>query len=135
MNQSASLRFESTAFAVAPGEDAETNLGVCGKALAGWIGEQLRAVGVAAGNAIPEDFGWCVPVKSPPYTLYVACANSEKTDHWQIFVFIEGGLIDRLLRKDKSTELLGGLYATVRRCIESSSIVGGLREKALGCSR
>jgi hypothetical protein len=48
---------------------------------AGWLGEQLRLAGVAAGNVIAEDFGWCVPVKSPPYSLYVASANDETGQH------------------------------------------------------
>jgi hypothetical protein len=134
MKQSPLLKFESSAFAVVPGEDKETNPGIYGKTLAGWLGEQLRLAGVAAEDVIAEDFGWCVPVKTPPYSLYVACANDEAADHWQIFTFVEGGLMDRILRKDKSAELLAFLYATVRRCLESSSAVHGLREDTLNIS-
>ena len=129
MKQSPRLKFESSAFAVIPGEDADTNPGIYGKTLAGWLGQQLRLAGLDAGNVIGEDFGWCVPVKSPPYTLYVACANDETADHWQIFTFVEGGLMDRIFRKDKSAGLLAPLHATVRRCLESSSVVRKLREE------
>jgi hypothetical protein len=134
MMQSPLLKFESSAFAVIPGEDEETNPGIYGKTLASWLGEQLRLAGVAAEDAIAEDFGWCVPVKSPPYSLYVACANDGAADHWQIFTFVEGGLLDRILRKDKRAELLAPLCATVRRCLESSSVVHGLREETLDIS-
>ena len=75
MKQSSLLKFQSSAFAVIPGEDEETNPGIYGKALAVWLGERLRAVDVCAGTVIGEDCGWCVPVKSPPYSLYVACPN------------------------------------------------------------
>jgi hypothetical protein len=36
--------------------------------------------------------------------------------------------MDRILRKGKGAELLALLHATVRRCLESSSEVHGLRE-------
>jgi len=71
MAQSALLEFESAAFAVVPGEDKETNPGIYGKALAQWLAEQLRAAGLSAGEIIPEDFGWCVPVASKPHSLHV----------------------------------------------------------------
>jgi hypothetical protein len=61
------LAFESSAFALIPGEDEERNPGIYGKTLPGWLGEQLQLVGFAAGNVIAEDFGWRVPVKSPGY--------------------------------------------------------------------
>jgi hypothetical protein len=130
MKQSPLLKFESSAFAVIPGEDEETNSGIHGKTLAKWLGEQLRLAGVPAETEIAEDFGWCVPVKAPPYSLYVACANDETVDRWQVFTFVEGGLMDRILKKDRSAELLAPLYATVRCCLESSSVVHRLREES-----
>jgi hypothetical protein len=66
MKQSPLLEFESSAFAVLPNEDNETNPGIYGKALAQWLANQLRAAGVPAGEVIAEDFGWCVPVESSP---------------------------------------------------------------------
>jgi hypothetical protein len=70
-----------------------------------------------------------VPVKSPPYSLYVACANSESAGRWQVFAFVEGGLTDRILRKDQSVALVAGLYATLRRCLESSPVIHGVSEE------
>ena len=134
MKRSPLLKFESSAFAVVPGECKKTNAGIYGKTLAGWLAEQLRRAGVAAEDVIPEDFGWCVPVKISPYSLYVVCANDAAADHWQIFAFIEGGLADRVLRRDRSAEHLAPLYASIRRCLESSSVVHGLREESLDIS-
>jgi len=131
MRQSPLLEFESSAFAVIPGEDEDTNPGIFGKALAQWLAEQLRAAGLPVGDVIPEDFGWCVPVESKPHSLYVACANTgEKPDQWRVFAFAEGGVMARLLGKDKSTESLASLFAAVRRFLESAPSVRGLREVA-----
>lgn len=130
MKQSPLLEFESSAFPVMPGEDEETNPGIFGKALAHWLATQLRTARVPAGDVIAEDFGWCVPVESKPHSLYVACASGEVSDQWRVFVFAEGGVVARLLGKDKSAESVASLFAAVRRCLESEPRVHGLREEA-----
>ena len=48
MKQSPLLEFESSAFAVMPGEDEETNPGIYGKALAQWLADRLRAAACGA---------------------------------------------------------------------------------------
>jgi hypothetical protein len=130
MKQSPLLEFESSAFPVVRGEDEETNPRIYGKALAQWLAEQLRAAGVPAGEVIAEDFGWCVRVESKPHTLYVACASTgEKPDQWRVFAFAEGGVMARLLGKDKRAESLASLFAAVRHCLKSAATVRGLREE------
>ena len=131
MKQTPLLIFESSAFAVQLGEDSETNPGIYGKALAEWLAARLREAGVPAGAVIAEDFGWCVPVESTPHALYVACASTEEgSNHWQVFAFAEGGMVARLLGKDRSSESLASLFASVKRCLESASEVVNLREEA-----
>jgi hypothetical protein len=130
MTQSALLEFESSAFAVIPGEDESTNPGIYGKALAEWLANELRAAGVPAGAIIAEDFGWCVPVATTPHQLYVACASTEEApNQWRVFAFAEEGLVARLLGKDKSAESLASLFTAVRRCLELHPNVRGLREE------
>lgn len=125
------LTFESSAFAVAPGEDEETNQGIFGKALAQWLAEQLRDAGFPTGEVIAEDFGWCVPVESKPHALYVACASGgAEPGQWQVFAFAEGGGIARLLGRDRSAESLATLYAAVRHCVESAREIRAVREEA-----
>jgi hypothetical protein len=130
MNQSPLLVFESSAFAIVPGEDEETNPGIYGNALAHWLADQLSTSGVPAGTVFGEDFGWCVPIESKPHALYVVC-ESAGPDHWQVFVFAEGGLLARLLGKDRRAESVSALFSAVRRCLESSPAVRGLREECL----
>jgi hypothetical protein len=130
MKQSVLLEFESSAFAVIPGEDEHTNPGVYGKALAQWLAEQLRTRGVSAGDVIAEDFGWCIPVESKPHSLYVACASTEEEqNHWRVFAFAEGGALARLFGKDKSAESLLSLFASVRAVLEAAPAIQGLREE------
>jgi hypothetical protein len=131
MKQTPLLEFESSAFPVIPGEDEETNPGIYGKALAQWLADQLRLAGFFPGEVIGEDFGWCVPLKSEPHSLYVACASTgEKDDQWRVFAFAEGGVSARFLRKDKSAESLAAVFTALRRCLESSPSVRALREEA-----
>lgn len=129
MKQSPLLEFESSTFNVTAGEDEETNPGIYGKALAQWLAEQLRAAGFPTAAVIAEDFGWCVPVESKPHSLYVACASGDTSDQWRVFAFAEGGVMGRLLGKDKSAESLATLFAAVRRCLESEPRIRGLREE------
>jgi hypothetical protein len=130
MSQSPLLVFESSAFAVVPGEDEETNPGIFGKALAHWLADQLRASGVPAGTVFGEDFGWCIPIASKPHALYVVCASAdERFGRWQLFVFAEGGLWARLLGKDRRAESVSSLFSTIRRCLESTPAVREIREE------
>ena len=125
------LEFESSAFAVTPGEDEETNPGIYGRALAQWLSEQLRAAGFGAGNVISEDFGWCVPVASTPHSLYMVCASTgEAPNRWRVFAFAEGGVVARLLGKDRRVESVAALFAAVRSCLESTPTISNLREEA-----
>lgn len=131
MRQTPLLEFESSAFPVIPGEDEETNPGIYGKALAQWLVEQLRAAGFHPSDVIAEDFGWCVPVKSEPHSLYVACASTgERPNQWRVFAFAEGGVLARILDKDRSAQSLSTLFTALRRCLESSPIVREPREEA-----
>lgn len=131
MKQTALLEFESSAFAIMPGEDEETNPGVFGKSLAHWIAAQLAARGFSVGDLIAEDFGWCVPVETKSPRLFVACASTEeKPNQWRVFAFVEGGTLVRLLGTNKSTESLAALYAVIKQTLASSPRIQALREVA-----
>jgi hypothetical protein len=130
MKQSPLLEFESSSFAVLPGEDEATNPGIYGKALAEWLANQLRAAGLPAGGIIAEDFGWCIPIATAPHQLYVACASAEEAlNQWRVFAFSEGGLTARLMGRDTSAGSLASLFTAVRKCLEAHPNVSGLREE------
>jgi hypothetical protein len=129
MRDSPTLEFESSAFAVTPGEDAKTNPGIYGKALAEWIGANLPARGFKTGEVIAEDFGWLVPVESKPHSLYVVCASEDgETERWRAFAFAEGGLLARLMGKDRRSESVAALFAALRELIEGGPDIRNLRQ-------
>lgn len=131
MEQTALLEFESSAFALSPGEDEETNPGIFGKSLAQWIAGQLVDHGFAVSDLVAEDFGWCVRVKTKSPRLFVACANVEgKANQWRVFAFAERGALARLLGKGKSTESLASLHSAIKQSLASSPLIQGIREVA-----
>jgi hypothetical protein len=130
MMQTSLLHFESSTFAITPGEDERTNPGIFGQALANWVAGQLRTRGLQVGGVIAEDFGWCVPVRIKPYSVYVACASeSEESNQWQLFAFAEGGLLNRLLGKDNRAEALNSVFGAVKQALESSSDIRNIEEE------
>lgn len=131
MKQSPLLEFESSAFPVTPGEDRETNPGLYGRALAEWIGKELRAADFSPGNVIAEDFGWVVPVETTPHSVYVACASTgERPDQWRVFVFAEGGIVARLLGKDRRDERVAHVYGRLCERLRASPEIRELKEDA-----
>jgi hypothetical protein len=88
---------KSELFEPRPGEDAETNPGRYGKALAEWISTALNARGVDVEGVIPEDWGWCVMVAREPFRLWIGCGNVEQDPMageltWHCFVEAEAPL-------------------------------------------
>ena len=131
--QSAMLHFESSAFGTDPRETEHTNPDIFGRSLAEWVGERLRERGLPAEPVIAEDFGWCVPVRLQPHAVYVACASEEELPgswRWQLFVFAEGGLLQRLFGKDTRRESVDRVFAAVREALQASPDVQNLSEES-----
>jgi hypothetical protein len=105
------IEFTSSYFLVESGEDAATNPGIYGKALAQWVADKLRARGVCVeGEVVAEDFGRCVIVSRKPYMLWVACANVDgSTTRWQMFIALELGLTGVLLHRADSSAAVESL--------------------------
>jgi len=130
MRQSPLLVFKSSAFPASPGEDARTNPGIFGSALAHWIAERLRVRGLAAGEVFAEDFGWCAPVVRDSYTVYVACAgNGDPDAEWRIFASVEPGLLTRLLGRDTSAEPLAEVFAALKDCLSEADEIRELTQE------
>jgi hypothetical protein len=129
MNQTALLEFKSSAFPAEIGEDEHTNVGIVGEALARWLAEQLRVSGVDVGEVIAEDFGWCIPIESKSHALFVACASAEEeSGRWRVFAFAEGGLMERLLRRDQRNQVLTSLLAKLKAILQASDLIQDLIE-------
>ncbi|HEX7940306.1 MAG TPA: hypothetical protein VF488_00800 [Gemmatimonadaceae bacterium] len=129
MKQSPILTFNSSAFPIAPGEDAETNPGIFGRALAQWLSKQLVARGMQSGDAFAEDFGWCVGVKQGDKGVHVVCTNGETTDTWQVFCFTERGFFEKLRGRPDATEALEHVFDAVKDCLSAAPEVRDVVEE------
>lgn len=130
MKQSPLLIFESDAFAPEAGEDKATNPGIFGKRLAEWLRERLSGSAFTPRDVLAEDFGWLVPVESSPHSLYVACASTDGTgEEWRVFVFAEGGLLARLMGRDRRHESVDALHAALRELLGREPAIRNLREE------
>jgi hypothetical protein len=70
-----------------------------------------------------------VPVESKPHSLYVVCASEDgETDKWRAFAFAEGGLLARLMGKDRRSESVAALFATLKELIAAGPDVRNLRQ-------
>lgn len=91
------LWFDSSHFAITPGEDEETNPGRFGRAFAQWVAEGLKARGMPVEGVVPEDWGWCVVLTRDPCPIWVGCGNEdESTTRWGAFLEVEPGLLQKL---------------------------------------
>jgi len=88
---------ETSFFAVEPGEDAETNPGRYGRAMARWVADKLRERGQSVEEVFGEDWGWCILLARQPYRLWIGCGNRfGSTTEWGAFVGADLSLFQRM---------------------------------------
>jgi hypothetical protein len=127
MHSARHLVFRSSIFAVEPGEDAEPNPGVYGKALASGLASELRAKGRTIRGCLSEDFGRLVHVAHPRLRLYTACANGHDfPEQWQVFTIAEGGSLASLFASHEKQDAANALMADVEWILRSEPSVGGI---------
>jgi len=115
------LAFTSLAFVVEPGEDEATNPGIFGKALAHWLAAKMQEHRIPAGEPIPEDFGWCLPIGAKSERLYVACASKVgERSQWRVFVFQDKGLLAGVFGGGAASESVTSLSAALKEILESA---------------
>src|SRR5690349_20038119 len=102
------VTFKTAHFQPVAGEEAETNPGIYGKALATWLGENLKARNSQYEGLVAEDWGWVVFVQSKPFMLWVGCSNTgDAENEWRVFPVAERTLLQRLLGREKVGAKLG----------------------------
>jgi len=112
---------KSEFFKVEPGEDAETNPGVYGREFSSWLAAELRKRGIAAEEAIPEDFGWCVVLQRKPSFLWVACGNREgSTSEWGAYVVSEPSFFQRIFGRAAPANELERINSLVAEIVKSA---------------
>jgi hypothetical protein len=127
---SSMLNFESTAFPVAAGEDAETNPGIFGKSLAEWLSKRLNEHGVRTNTPFAEDWGWCVELADQKHRTGLACASEDnETTAWRVYAFVDLGLLGGLRGKDAATRAANDLIERVRQLLSSEQSIANLRSE------
>jgi hypothetical protein len=127
------LSFESSAFAVAEGEDAETNPGIFGKALAEWLSRGLNVRGVGAKPPYAEDWGWCVEVTGHKYPTGLACASDDgEKASWRVYAFSDLGLFGGFRGRDASVRAVNELIETVKDLLSKEGSVTNLQSDGEG---
>ena len=123
---SPTLSFESAAFPIAEGEDAETNPGIFGKALAEWLSKRLNERGVQANEPFAEDWGWCVELANQKHPTGLACA-SEDDAAWRVYAFVDLGFLGAFRGKDAAVSAVNDLIGKVKELLSSEPSVSNLR--------
>ena len=131
MKYSPFLTFESSAFTERAHATEKATKESHRKALAVWLGEQLRAQGLPAGDVVVEEFGWCViPLETKPCRHFVVCTDTgDKEDSWQVFAFVKEKCMNQFLCKDKHSESLDSLFAVVKKILQTTPTVNDLRQE------
>jgi hypothetical protein len=122
------LTFDSAAFPVAEGEDAETNPGIFGKALADWLAVRLKERGIATNVPFAEDWGWCLELANQKHRTGLACASDDgATTTWHIYAFSDPGLFGGLRGKDAYGSAVNGLLEHVKGILANERSITNLR--------
>jgi hypothetical protein len=112
--------FSSRHFAVEPDEDAETNPGIYGRALAAWVAQSLQRRGIVVERIIAEDFGRCVMIKRKPFKLWIACASLDGSHtRWQMFIALEQNPLTTFFSKESPEPELERLREHYRAIVEA----------------
>ena len=112
------VTFETSFFQIRPGEDAATNPGRYGEALAKWMQQQLQARSVDVEEVVAEDFGWALILSRKPFLLWLACGNVDgsKTE-WSLFPVAEPPMICRRFGRKRIREATHALWHQVNAIV------------------
>lgn len=72
------VEFRSGKFPAYQGEEEQINPGRWGKRLAEYLSEKLRDKGVLVDDIYSEDWGWAIPIKGKPFSMWIGCGNYEE---------------------------------------------------------
>lgn len=109
------VTFETDAFRIQTKEEAASNPGRYGKALADWLATELGKRGHAVDQVLPEDFGWLVRLARRPFSLYLVCGNVDgSTTEWAVSAFAEPSMVQQFFRRRQVAGALLDLWSHVQ---------------------
>lgn len=102
------VEFRSGKFPAYGGEEKEINPGLWGRRLAEFLKEQLATRGLVTGDAIAEDWGYCLPIQREPFDLWIGCGHQcDDEDTFLCFIEPSKPTIRRWFKKIDTTVEVG----------------------------
>lgn len=114
------VEFRSNKFPPYNNEEEELNPGVWGKRLAEYLVLKLSELGIGAGDIVPEDWGWYVPVEIDGLTLALCCGHQQgDNDQFLCFTDPKAPVIRKFFRKIDVMPQLSRLVTALEKILAS----------------
>ena len=122
------VEFRSDKFPAYEGEEEQINPDMWGKRLGEYLKERLGSEEIETDELIPEDWGWCLPVKNDTFSLWVGCGHYlEYPNGYLCFVEPSKPIIRKLFKKIDTTEQVGRVTEALDKILASDPEITDLR--------
>jgi hypothetical protein len=122
------VEFRSDKFPACEGEEEQVNPGLWGKRLAEYLVEKLNSAGIATEEPIPEDWGWCIPVKNEAFPLFIGCGHQYgDADEFLGFVHPDKPTIRRWFKKIDTTAEVGRVADALEKILTADPEIREIR--------
>lgn len=122
------VEFRSDKFPPYEGEEEKINPDLWGKRLGEYLKEKLQPEGVVVEELIPEDWGWCLPIKNEAFSMWIGCGHyQEYPNGYLCFVESSKTFIRKFLKKIDTTEEVGRVVKALDKVLNSDSEITNIR--------
>ena len=122
------VEFRSDKFPPYEGEEEEINPDLWGKRLGEYLKEKLQPEGIIVEDLIPEDWGWCLPIKNEAFSMWIGCGHyQEYPNGYLCFVEPSKPIIRKLFNKIDTTEQVGRVVKALDKVLNSDGEITNLR--------
>ena len=122
------VEFRSDKFPPYEGEEEEINPDLWGKRLGEYLKEKLQPEGIIVEDLIPEDWGWCLPIKNEAFSMWIGCGHyQEYPNGYLCFVEPSKPIIRKLFKKIDTTEQVGRVVKALDKVLNSDGEITNLR--------
>lgn len=122
------VEFRSDKFPAYEGEEEQSNPDLWGKRLGEYLKQRLGAEGIQTDDPIPEDWGWCLPVRNEAFPIWIGCGHYQGYQNGYLcFVEPSKPVIRKWFKKIATTEQVGRLVETLDKILKSDPEITDLR--------
>lgn len=122
------VEFRSDKFPPYEGEEEQINPDLWGKRLGEYLRDKLDPEGIEVEELIPEDWGWCLPIKNDTFSMWIGCGRyQEYPNGYLCFIEPSKPLIRKLFKKIDTTEQVGRVIKAFDKILESDHEITDLK--------